>query len=161
MLITVYGIPAPQGSKSFKGMAGGHAILAESSKKVKPWRLAVEYAVLESHPFGGRADPILIRGPVAVDIVFCLPRPKSAKRGAVPDKKPDIDKLQRSTFDALKTAGVYEDDSRIVQVSCIKLYAGDTNALAVPGAIIFVESAEEYESNLIKVAALCVAAVQV
>ena len=42
--------------------------------------------------------------------------------------------------DALKTDGVYEDDSRIVQVSCIKRYAGDADALQVPGAIIFVES---------------------
>lgn len=137
MLITVHGLPAPQGSKRHVG----RGIMIESSKSVKPWRIAVEYAVLESHPMGKRADAILFRGPVALDIVFCLPRPKSAKRGAQPDKKPDIDKLQRSTFDALKTAGVYEDDSRVVRVSASKRYAGDANALMVPGAMIFVEQA--------------------
>lgn len=141
MLITVHGLPAPQGSKRGFVTKGGHVALVESSAKVKPWRIAVEYAVLEMSPLGGRTDPVLFRGPVSLDIVFCLPRPKSAKRNARPDKKPDIDKLQRSTFDALKTAGVFEDDSRVVSVSAKKRYAGDENALGVPGAMIFVERA--------------------
>lgn len=137
MLITVHGLPAPQGSKRHVG----HGVMIESSKSVKPWRIAVEYAVLEMSPMGQRTDPVLFRGPVSLDIVFCLPRPKSAKKDARPDKKPDIDKLQRSTFDALKTAGVFEDDSRVVNVSAKKRYAGDANALGIPGAMIFVEHA--------------------
>ncbi|WP_312681328.1 hypothetical protein [Stenotrophomonas chelatiphaga] len=43
--IVVYGSPAPQGSKSFKGLAkSGRAILVESSKKVCPWRQDVKLA---------------------------------------------------------------------------------------------------------------------
>ena len=104
--------------------------MIESSKKVKPWREAVLWAVLN-----------LIRGPVTVDITFSLVRPKSAKKGARSDKKPDIDKLLRSTFDALSSAGVFEDDARIVRVLAVKRYAGDPGALPVPGAVIFVEAA--------------------
>ena len=142
MIITVHGTPAPQGSKRGFVTKRGHVAMVESSQKVKPWRIAVEYAVLESHPMGSRKDAILFRGPVALDIVFCLPRPKSAKRGARPDKKPDIDKLQRSTFDALKTAGVYEDDSRVVSVTAKKRYVGDYGSMSVPGAMIFVEQCQ-------------------
>jgi crossover junction endodeoxyribonuclease RusA len=47
LTFTVRGTPAPQGSKSFKGIHGGHAVLAESSKKVKPWRMDVK-AVAEA-----------------------------------------------------------------------------------------------------------------
>ena len=116
-MITVYGMPAPQGSKSFKGMRGGHAILVESSKKVKPWRDSVAWAAVES---GEK-----YAGPVAVSIDFYLPRPTSTpKRVTVPAKKPDIDKLIRSTLDALVTAGVIEDDARVVTISAAKLFVG-------------------------------------
>jgi Holliday junction resolvase RusA-like endonuclease len=135
MLITVHGVPAPQGSKKNVG----RGIMIESSNKVKPWREAVLFATLEAFPMALRKDPILCRGPVSLEIVFSLPKPKSAKRFAMPDKKPDLDKLQRSTFDALKSAGVFEDDSRVVCVNAKKRYAGDVNAMAVPGAMIFVE----------------------
>lgn len=137
MLITVHGLPAPQGSKRHVG----RGIMIESSKAVKPWREAVLYAVLEQEPHSRRADPILFRGPVSLQICFYLHRPKSAKEGARPDKKPDLDKLQRSTFDALKSAGVFEDDSRVVSVHATKRYAGDESGLTVPGALIFVEKA--------------------
>jgi crossover junction endodeoxyribonuclease RusA len=117
--------------------------MVESSKKVKPWRQAVEYAALEAHPFGSRIDPILIRGPVAVGIVFSMPRPKSAKKGAAPDKKPDIDKLCRSTLDSLVTSGMIEDDARVVALSAAKLYAGHRKGLPVPGAIVSIEHASQ------------------
>lgn len=134
----VLGIPAPQGSKKHVG----RGIMVESSKLVKPWRQAVEQAVMIAAPFGSRSDPILFRGPVAVDVAFFLSRPKSAKKGARPSARPDIDKLMRSTFDAMTTAGVYEDDGRIVSVIAEKWYVGDeryADALPVSGAIISVE----------------------
>jgi crossover junction endodeoxyribonuclease RusA len=135
--IKVYGTPAPQGSKSFKGMAGDHAILAESSKKVKPWRESVKQAVLLAYPFGSRADAILIRGPVNMEITFTMPRPKSAKRGALPSTRPDLSKLVRSTEDALTEIGVYEDDSRIVETLSRKVYpGGHADSLDVPGVVI-------------------------
>jgi len=133
-VITVYGIPAPKGSKSFKGMRGGHAILVESSKKVKPWTEAVIAAVL------AQTDTNL-SGPVSVDIIFYLPRPKSTpKRVLYPAKKPDLDKLERSTWDALTKAGVIEDDARIVRSSASKRFAGcEHSTMLTPGAVIFIE----------------------
>lgn len=136
MMFTVLGEPGPQGSKTRTRFG-----MIESSKKVKPWRIAVEQAVMVDHPFAMRTDPILFRFPVAVEIRFYLPRPKSAKKGARPATRPDIDKLCRSTFDALKTAGVYEDDGRVVNLHTTKRYAGDADGLPVPGAIIFIERA--------------------
>jgi Holliday junction resolvase RusA-like endonuclease len=77
-----------------------------------------------------------IAGPVSVVVTFIMPRPKKPK-ALFPDRKPDIEKLQRSTFDALKSAGVYEDDARIIKVVAEKVYAGDAGfGLDVPGAVI-------------------------
>ena len=114
MTITVYGVPAPQGSKRFVGHAkSGRGIMIESSAKVKPWRESVKWAAL--------AQP-RITGPIRVRMVFTLPRPKSAKRGAVPSKKPDLSKLVRATEDALTDAAVWEDDARVVRIEAIKSY---------------------------------------
>jgi crossover junction endodeoxyribonuclease RusA len=129
MTITVYGVPAPQGSKRHVG----NGVMIESSKKVKPWREAVKYAALDA--------PECFMGPVHVDVLFTLPRPKSAKAGAMACKRPDLDKLIRSTGDALTDAGAYEDDAKIVSLSAGKLYVGDKGALRVPGAIIRITSA--------------------
>lgn len=95
------------------------------------------------YPPGGRTDPILCRGPVHLDVTFTMPRPKSAKAGARPATRPDLDKLLRSTKDALKTAGVYEDDGRVVSVIAQKYFVGhdpsfDEGILALPGAVISV-----------------------
>lgn len=115
--------------------------MTESSKAVKPWRTAVEQAVMLAAPPGARKDPILFRGPVSLDVTFTMPRPKSAKDGA----RPDLDKLLRSTKDALKTAGVYEDDGRVVSVIAQKYFVGhridyDDGILELPGAVISIES---------------------
>lgn len=126
---TVYGTPAPQGSKRHVG--GG--VMIESSKKVKPWRQDVKYAALEA--ING-IDGLPIDGPIRINITFTLARPKSAKKGATPCKKPDIDKLIRSTFDAIGEAGIWADDARVISVLAEKIYVGDPHALSSPGAII-------------------------
>jgi Holliday junction resolvase RusA-like endonuclease len=128
--LIVLGLPAPQGSKKFVGFAKstGRAIMVESSAKTKPWRLAVQQAAFES---GQR-----LAGPVAVSFVFTMPKPKSAPktRRTWPDRKPDIDKLCRSTLDGLVEGGVIEDDARVVRLSCAKVFPGeDPQALTVPG----------------------------
>ena len=111
----VIGTPAPQGSKRHVG----RGILVESSKKVRPWRQDVAAAALEAR---AGADPIA--GPVYASIIFYLPRPKSApKSREFPDRKPDLDKLERSTYDALVVAGIIRDDAQIVQSHNMKVYA--------------------------------------
>ncbi len=142
MTVTVYGEPAPQGSKrAFVIKGTNRAVVTEVSNKVKPWRIAVEQAVILAYPPGTRKDPILVRGAVSVVIDFVLPKPKSAKKDAKPAVSPDIDKLARSTLDALKTSGVFEDDGRVVDLAVSKRYPSDNpEGMPVPGARIFVDT---------------------
>lgn len=126
--IKVHGTPAPQGSKRHVG--GGRMV--ESSKKVKPWREAVETAAQAAV----HALPHFqtFTGPVRVRVDFTIERPRSHFRSGrfaklvkdtAPDYvsvKPDIDKLLRSTFDALSTAGVWKDDNLAAIVTTTKTY---------------------------------------
>ena len=136
-VIIAYGIPAPQGSKSFKGFnRKGRAILAESSRKVKPWRMQVWMAACEA--CAGKT----LQGPVRVRMVFSMPRtlrtPK--RKRTFPDRKPDIDKLCRSTLDALVFAKAMKDDAQVVDMSAKKVYVGDVCGLSAPGAHITIEA---------------------
>lgn len=140
--ITVYGTPAPQGSKRFVGHAkSGRGIMVESSAKVKPWREAVKWAVLSLPP-----ETCRISGPVDVEMVFTLPKPKSALRSrrTWPDRKPDLSKLVRSTEDALTDGGAWEDDARVVRLTASKVFPGEgEGSLGLPGCQIRITSALE------------------
>lgn len=134
--VRVLGLPAPQGSKRHVG----RGILVESSKAVGPWREAVVGACQRNGIAEKRIDD-----PVVVRMTFWLPRPKShrkpngelrANAPLVPGGKPDVDKLQRSTLDALVQAAVITDDARVVTIQARKRYA-DTNA---PGALIWIDT---------------------
>lgn len=120
----VNGIPAPQGSKR-AFVVNNRAVLTESSAKVKPWREAVVNAAIEA--MNGRPP---FAGPVTVLVTFRLPRPKTVKRD-LPSVRPDVDKLARSTCDALTTARVFHDDSQICDLHVSKRYG-------IPGADITV-----------------------
>lgn len=140
----VHGTPAPQGSKrTLIHRHTGRAVTMESSKKVAPWREAVKAAALAAHrdaERGGEPDAA-----VDVSLVFLLSRPKGHFRtgrnahllrdGAPkrPTSKPDLDKLIRSTLDALKDAGTYRDDSQVVRIQAAKEYTREP-----PGAVIHV-----------------------
>lgn len=140
MRITVLGTPAPQGSKRHVG----NGVMVESSKKVKPWRQDVKYAALEV--INGQPP---IPGPVDIEVTFFLARPKGhygtgRNNGRLrmnapnyPATKPDIDKLLRSTFDALGEAGVFVDDAQVVDVVMRKRFADGRP----PGAVIDVVAA--------------------
>lgn len=145
LLIDVVGLPAPQGSKRpFRNKHTGKIGLAESSERVRPWREAVKHAALDvvcppfDHGITGDCDgPCgLFDQPLTVVVTFALPRPKGhygtgrnarLLRDAAPTwpaGKPDVDKLLRSTLDALGEAGVFRDDSQVVWATAIKTYAG-------------------------------------
>lgn len=113
----VPGTPAPQGSKSFKGIRGGRGLLVESSKALGPWR---ERVALAAHP---HADG-LIGGAVAIRLDFVMPRPKSAPKRSTPAavKRPDIDKLSRAILDAI-TGILIADDSQVVTLYATKRLA--------------------------------------
>lgn len=131
VVIRVNGTPAPQGSK-VRGRNGG---VFESSKKVAPWREAVRAEAQRAF----LADELLpVDGPVLLVITFYLNRPKSIPaRVLYPVKYPDLDKLQRSTFDGLAEGGALANDSRVVDVHARKLYA---DAAHPQGAVIAMEA---------------------
>jgi crossover junction endodeoxyribonuclease RusA len=135
--ITVFGLPGPQGSKKLVGRdRKGRGILIESSAKVKPWREAVKWAVLEYRRAHGSC---CIEGPVRMEVTFTLPMPKSTKRES-PSTRPDLSKLVRSTEDALTEVGIWEDDGRVVECISRKVYPGyHSLSLESPGARIHLE----------------------
>jgi Holliday junction resolvase RusA-like endonuclease len=144
MTITVYGMPGPQGSKKFMGIKGGRGILVESSSKVKSWREAVKWAAIDSQVGKLPSFDRHVYGPVRMEVTFTMPRPKSAKKNAVPSTRPDLSKLVRSTEDALTDVGAFEDDARIVECLSRKVYPGQhKDSLGVPGAVIRIKRIDE------------------
>ena len=124
----VDGTPAPQGSKRHVG----NGRLIESSKLVKPWRDAIVTAAqhnnitLHTHP-----DTHVI-------ITFYLRRPKAhyTSTGQLKNNapqhhttRPDLDKLVRSTFDALTLAGFWRDDALVCRIDVGKKYAATGDPL--------------------------------
>jgi hypothetical protein len=74
VVITVYGTPAPQGSKrAFIGKSGRAHVIESSHDRVKSWRQAVIDEVRAS-PWTAPALPFT--GPLEVEMTFDLRRPK-------------------------------------------------------------------------------------
>jgi Holliday junction resolvase RusA-like endonuclease len=123
MEIRIYGDPAPQGSKRvFNGR-----IVEASGNKLKIWRKAIAAAcqnlVSEEHS--------LLLGPVRVEVEFYLPRPASVtiKKRALPIVPPDLDKLLRGLLDGIgQSEVIWGDDSQVVQIDAVKLYADETES---------------------------------
>ena len=131
----VHGIPAPQGSKRHIG----NGRMVESSRKVGPWRALVEVAARQ-------AMIETFTGPVSVTITFHMPMPKSRpakirRLGTVwSSVRPDIDKLARSTLDALTASGIIDDDARVARLRADKL-----ESTTFSGAIITIHELEPYQ----------------
>ena len=129
LTFNVNGIPGAQGSKRHVG----NGVMKESSKKVTPWRSDVKAAAEAAAITQGVPT---FTGPVMVHINFYFARPKSHYRTGrnahiLRDDAPewvtsraagDLDKLMRSTFDALTASGVIADDSLIVCSRSAKNY---------------------------------------
>lgn len=133
-----------------KGAAARAVISPGASKvgaaKTKSWEAAVReaasqasgYVEMSGHvirlrdaPPGAPAATYFYRGvPLAIHITFRMRRPAGhwGKRGLLPSApqhpavKPDIDKLVRSTLDAL-IGSVIDDDSRVVSLAAVKEWA--------------------------------------
>jgi Holliday junction resolvase RusA-like endonuclease len=166
--IVVLGQPAPQGShRSFavrrKDAAGqwqytGKTVHAESSEaRVDRWRSDVMAAARKvvacrcPDDCGALALGYPLDEPLVARMVFTFARPKSHYRTGAktahllreaaprrPSGRPDLSHLIKSTEDALTSAGVWRDDSLIVDYTrAAKVYAKeDDEALALPGAFI-------------------------
>lgn len=139
LVFDVVGTPTPQGSKKvFPGKrrdgtyTGKFSVAESAGDRLKAWRAEIVAAAMVAKVKAGWAPA---NGPVVVDLVFYLPRPKGhygTGRNAgvlkdsapqVPTTKPDGDKLTRAALDALTTAAVYRDDSQVVDFRARKLFA--------------------------------------
>lgn len=130
--IVVWGIPAPQGSKTYVGKGR----MIESSKKLPAWRRAVSLAASALRStLGAEWEPL--DGPLWVSMRFSLPRPRRPKF-ELPAVPPDLDKLIRASCDPL-TGVLWVDDARVVEIrGASKGYAGNDGFLDEPGAVITV-----------------------
>lgn len=122
--LRILGIPAPQGSKKAY-VVGGRARLTEAAgAKHTTWRTDVVEQTRTQLPDGWESH----ERPVGVELVFYQAPPKSLPRHArafPPDRGADIDKLARSTLDALTIAGVWDDDKRVTDLRARKRWAID------------------------------------
>jgi crossover junction endodeoxyribonuclease RusA len=90
----------------------------------------------------------MLAGPIAVRVTFTLHKPTTApkRRKIWPSKRPDMDKLLRSTFDAIGAAGVWKDDSQVVHTDMAKCYPNEWtrnhSGATAPGALITVTPLE-------------------
>ena len=119
---TVRGAVAGQGSMAAVVNRRGQLWMKHDSPKTEPWRQTVGYAARRA--MRGQA---MLTGPLDLNLLFFLPRPKSAPVSrALPETKPDLDKLCRAIGDALEGI-VFVNDSRIVRLAALKLYATEEN----------------------------------
>lgn len=129
IVFTVYGVPAPAGSKKgFYNHKAKRVIITDDSKRSRPWKAQISDAAAEA-----MAGAPLLEGPLVVALTFIVPRPKghfgSGRNAGVvkasapesPTVKPDLLKLARAVEDALSGI-VYRDDSQIVVETLHKLY---------------------------------------
>lgn len=137
------GTPATKGSaRAF--VVNGRAIVTNAAgAKAKSWAAIVTDAARAA---GGA----VVDGSMRVALVFYLQRPKSHYRANGQIKpgapthaatKPDGDKLERCTWDAL-TGVLFTDDARIVSWSGEKRYSNDGRT----GVLVTVEQLDPAES---------------
>lgn len=143
----VFGDPVPQGSKRHVG----HGVMVESGgARLTTWREDVKQAALRElalRDFLPRDDK-----PLEVTITFSLKRPqshfstaKSRPRTLKPSapslhtQRPDVDKLLRSTLDALTASGAIPDDAVIAYVCATKTWC---DVAEQPGAYITIVDLE-------------------
>ena len=67
---------------------------------------------------------VLFDGPLHLQLVFKMPRPRSVKGQRYPAVKPDLSNLEKAVEDALEGI-VYTNDSRIVSKTSRKIYSED------------------------------------
>jgi Holliday junction resolvase RusA-like endonuclease len=128
--ITVYGRPQPAGSKrAFVNKRTGRAHVVDAAKGSQPWKQEVAGAALKACD----GEPLLLDGPLILDVRFYPARPKGHSRtgknshllrDSAPDYpmgRPDTTKLLRAVEDAL-TSIAWRDDAQVVYQLASKHY---------------------------------------
>lgn len=141
-----FGQAAPQGSKNsypiYRGSGEdrvftGKTRVVESSAKVAPWRDAV--STMARVAISKHRGWVPLDGPLVVDMVFTMEKGSTLpKWKAWHDVTPDLDKLARSTGDALSKV-VWVDDARVTgyrRLDAVYVGADDPDVMPLPGAVI-------------------------
>lgn len=153
--ITVCGTPAGQGRISFYGPGRAKH---SNEKELKAWRQAIvdaakraagchEYVAWGALKYcavcrvPAKQHGLLVDVPVGVDLTVTVEKPKSAPKRTrswpITRYSTDADHHARACLDALSVAGVYRDDSQVVELAVRKVYPGEhERALDRPGAAI-------------------------
>lgn len=109
---TILGTAIPQGSKS----VSRSGFMFDANKNLKAWRKHTADTIAEQH--GSRPQ---MQGALAVRIHVKLNKPKTVTR-RYPSVKPDADKLARAILDSCTDAGIFKDDSQVVDLRIVKDY---------------------------------------
>lgn len=133
----VPGTPIPKGSmrafsvRDWRCRYGTRPVVTHDNPKTKDWQETVAMVARAAAATKGLEEQW--SGPVRMTVLFSLDRPKAhfKKNGQLKwtapgfaSVKPDLDKLVRSIFDALKGT-IYCEDSRIVAVNARKEFVGN------------------------------------
>lgn len=150
--IIVLGRPAPQGSKEL----GGAGQLLESSAYLPAWRSAIRMGAYEAYrdaKIRHETLPVFPAGvPVFVELCTFFVGPEQCRATGTdePVGTPDIDKLLRSTLDALGgqrrgSARLFADDSQVVSINNLSKTRGlATNGWAArTGAYIVISDGSD------------------
>ncbi len=128
----VVGLPSPQGSKRAFVRNGRANLVEVAGVALKDWRTTVTARAVEA---ARDVDWYVLEGPVAVEVLFRLPRPKSRPLDVWHAVRPDVDKLARAVLDAVSSARLWVDDCQVADLRAWKRYE---TADALPGALIAV-----------------------
>jgi crossover junction endodeoxyribonuclease RusA len=139
VIIEVLSRPTTQGSKkAFVNHRTGRAVMMEQmGDQLKNWRADVRAA---AEPHRGR---FVAKEPLRVVAHFTLAKPVSApkrRRTWPTGMRNDLEKLLRSTYDALTSSGVWADDSQVVQEMSSKSYPGEGDGPSSPGVLLMIYS---------------------
>lgn len=132
----VRGLPVPQGS--IRSLGAGRPSIHSNAVRLRPWREIMQHAFEDAKAWGDASDRL---GPIALDLTFTMPKAKSAPktRRTFPIKRPDLDKLVRAVLDAGTAAGVWHDDSQVIDIHARKVFPLEApQSLEVPGLYVFV-----------------------
>jgi Holliday junction resolvase RusA-like endonuclease len=108
----VIGQPVPKARA--RTVRKGKRIWSFTPKKVVAWEKMIREEALKhfEQPFSG---------PLALELIFYMKRPKSRRKEAYVLTTPDLDNLEKAVLDGLNEAA-YEDDRLVVAKSAIKRY---------------------------------------
>lgn len=138
---TVWGKPIPQGSKTAGQRDSGRPYVRDANAMtLKPWR---KHAAATATEAARGLDTL--PGAIQTRLTFSVNRPRNhyrtgryshllrtdAPRYPTSKRHGDADKLTRAILDALTDAGVWNDDSQVVDLRVRKVWCGE-HELALP-----------------------------